>query len=304
MHAIRIKNFAIGKDLPLVIMSGPCVIESEDHCLRSAEALKQISERHQVKLIFKSSYDKANRSSFHSFRGPGLQEGLRILERVRKELDLPVVTDVHSPEEAKAVGQVCEIIQIPAFLCRQTDLIVAAAQTGAVISVKKGQFLSPWDMKNVINKITEAHNYNIILVERGTTFGYNNLVCDMRGISIMQKFGYPICFDATHAVQKPGGLGDTSGGDREFISVLAKAAIAAGADCLFMEAHPNPEEAKSDAATVLDFKMMDWLLPQLKQLYELIQSQLGLLHPLPAQTHLIGKELESRSLAISKAANV
>ncbi|MFI5343932.1 MAG: 3-deoxy-8-phosphooctulonate synthase, partial [Chlamydiales bacterium] len=176
MRHINVKNFAIGPGQPLVIQSGPCVIESESHCLHAAETLKKMFEKHGVKLVFKSSYDKANRSAYDSFRGPGLQEGLRILERVQQEFDLPVLTDVHSPEEAKAAGQVCEMIQIPAFLCRQTDLVVAAAQTGAIINVKKGQFLAPWDMSNVIKKIELADNYNIILVDRGTTFGYNNLV--------------------------------------------------------------------------------------------------------------------------------
>jgi len=273
MRRVPIKNFFIGFNEPLVVMSGPCVIESEDHCLKAAETLKNMFAKHQVRLIFKSSYDKANRSSYHSFRGPGLQEGLRILQRVQRELDLPVVTDVHSLEEAQAAGQVCEILQIPAFLCRQTDLVVAAARTGAVVSVKKGQFLAPWDMENVVQKIVAADNHNIILVDRGTTFGYNNLVSDMRSIPIMQRLNYPVCYDATHAVQKPGGLGSQSGGDREFIPVLAKAALAAGANCLFIESHPNPAKAMSDAASVMDFKDLDILLPQFKQLYDLIQQQ-------------------------------
>lgn len=273
MRRIAIKNFWIGPLDPLVVMSGPCVIESEDHCLRAAETLKKMFSKHGVKLIFKSSYDKANRTSFNSFRGPGLEEGLRILQRVQEEWDLPVVTDVHSPEEAKSAGEVCDVLQIPAFLCRQTDLIVAAAETGAVVSVKKGQFLAPWDMENVVQKITAAGNHNIILVDRGTTFGYNNLVCDMRGIPIMQRFGFPVCFDATHAVQKPGGLGSASGGDREFIPVLAKAALGAGANCLFIESHPDPLHAKSDAASVMDFKDLNQILPHFKQLYELIQQQ-------------------------------
>jgi 2-dehydro-3-deoxyphosphooctonate aldolase (KDO 8-P synthase) len=272
MFKVPVKNFFIGKGERLAIMSGPCVIESEEHCLRAAETLKQMFAKHSLNLIFKSSYDKANRSSYHSFRGPGLHEGLRILEKVKTEFDLPVVTDVHSPEEALAVGQVCDIVQIPAFLCRQTDLIAAAAQTGAVVSVKKGQFLAPWDMSNVVKKITAFNNQKIILVDRGTTFGYNNLVSDMRSIPIMQQFGFPVCYDATHAVQKPGGLGEMSGGDREFIPVLAKAALAAGADCLFMEAHPNPSEAKSDAASVLDFKELEKMLPKLEQLFTLRQS--------------------------------
>lgn len=273
VRSIPIKNFSIGKGGPLAIMSGPCVIESEDHCLKSAEILKEMFAKHGVELIFKSSYDKANRLSYQSFRGPGLHEGLRILQRVQKELDLPVVTDVHSPEEAIAAGEVCEILQIPAFLCRQTDLVVAAANTGAIISVKKGQFLAPWDMENIVNKITSTNNHNIILVDRGTTFGYNQLISDMRSIPIMQRFGYPVCYDATHAVQKPGGLGNQTGGDSEFIPILSKAALAAGANCLFIEAHPNPKEAKSDAASVMHFTDLNLLLPELKQLYCLIQEQ-------------------------------
>ena len=269
---VPIKNFLIGKGQPLAIMSGPCVIEGEDHCMRAAEALKKMFSKHRINFIFKSSYDKANRSSYNSFRGPGLQEGLRILQRVQKELDLPVVTDVHTPEEARAAGQVCDILQIPAFLCRQTDLVVAAAETGAVIQVKKGQFLAPWDMKNVVQKIISAGNQKIILVDRGTTFGYNNLVSDMRGIPIMQKLGVPVCYDATHSVQLPGGQGETSGGDREFIPHLSKAAIAVGANCLFIESHPNPAEAKSDKDSVLDFKDLPNLLAQLEQLYQIVSD--------------------------------
>jgi len=272
MKSVQFKKFSIGKGQPLAILSGPCVIESEDHCLWTAEELKKIFSKHNINLIYKSSYDKANRSSYAAFRGPGLEEGLRILERVKKELDLPVVTDVHSPEEAIAAGEVCDLIQIPAFLCRQTNLINAAAKTGTPITVKKGQFMAPWDMRNVVEKIQAAGNENIILTDRGTTFGYNNLVCDMRAIPIMQGFGVPVCFDATHAVQLPGGLGNASGGQREFIPVLAKAAIAAGANCLFMESHPNPSEAKSDASSVLDLKDLPALLQTLEKLYELIQS--------------------------------
>lgn len=273
MHRVPVKDFYIGPGEPLSVMCGPCVIESEDHCIRAAETLMKMFRKHGVRLIFKSSYDKANRSSYHSFRGPGLEEGLRILQRVKEEFDLPIVTDVHSPEEAIEAGKICDILQIPAFLCRQTDLVFAAAQTKAVVSVKKGQFLAPWDMANVVHKIVSADNHKIILVDRGTTFGYNNLVCDMRGIPIMQQTGYPVCFDATHAVQKPGGLGTQSGGEREFIPILAKAALAAGANALFIEAHPEPAKAKSDAASVMAFEELDLLLPQFKQLYDLIQLQ-------------------------------
>ncbi|MDP1879593.1 MAG: 3-deoxy-8-phosphooctulonate synthase [Parachlamydiaceae bacterium] len=273
MKKISIKNFFIGKDEPLVIMSGPCVIESEDHCLRAAEYLKKMFIKHDVKLIFKSSFDKANRSSFHSFRGPGLEEGLRILQKVKEEFDLPIVTDIHQSTDAKPVAEVCEILQIPAFLCRQTDLVVAAAQTGAIINVKKGQFLAPWDMKNVVSKIEEAGNQRIILTDRGTTFGYNNLVSDMRSIPIMQELlNYPVCYDATHSVQKPGGLGTSSGGDQKYIRHLAQAALGAGANLLFIESHPDPKNAKSDAASVMDFEELNSLIPIFKRLHEIVQS--------------------------------
>lgn len=272
MQTVTIKKIKIGPKTPLAVMCGPCVIEGEDHTLKCAEELKKMFEKAGVNLIFKSSYDKANRTSYTSFRGPGLEEGLRILERVQKELDLPVVSDIHSPEEAKAAGEVLDILQIPAFLCRQTDLVVAAAETGACVSVKKGQFLAPWDMKNVVDKIVTAGNQRIILVERGASFGYNTLVSDMRAIPIMQSFGYPVCFDATHSVQQPGGLGSSSGGQREFIPVLSKASLAAGANCLFIEAHPDPKQAKSDGGSVLDFKDLPQLLVKLKALYELVQE--------------------------------
>lgn len=272
MRKVPVKNFLIGEGQPLAIMSGPCVIEDAEHCLRAAETLKNIFAKRKINFIFKASYDKANRSSIESFRGVGLQEGLRILEKIKRELDLPVVTDVHSPDGAKAAAEVCDIIQIPAFLCRQTDLIVAAGETGGVVSVKKGQFLAPKDMENVLNKIVSTGNEKIITIERGVSFGYNNLVSDMRSIPIMQRFGFPVCFDASHSVQLPGGLGHISGGEREFIPVLAKSALAAGADCLFIESHPEPAQAKSDAATVLDFKVLPELLQQLEQLHDLVRS--------------------------------
>jgi 2-dehydro-3-deoxyphosphooctonate aldolase (KDO 8-P synthase) len=272
MHLVPVKNFLIGKGQPLVVMSGPCVIESEEHTLRAAENLKKMFEKTGVNLVFKCSYDKANRSSIHSFRGPGMEEGLRILEKVKKEFDLPVVTDVHSPEEAIPVAQVCDILQVPAFLCRQTDLIVAIAKTGRAINVKKGQFMAPWDMKNVVEKCRAVGNPNVILTDRGATFGYNNLVSDMRAVPIMQSLGVPVCFDATHSVQLPGGQGDSSGGQREFIPVLAKAAIAAGANCLFIESHPDPKNAKSDAASVMDFKELPELLSILDQIYKIVQG--------------------------------
>jgi 2-dehydro-3-deoxyphosphooctonate aldolase (KDO 8-P synthase) len=269
---VKVKDFFIGAGSPLAFISGPCVIESEDHSLRIAEKLKQIVRGRPVNLIFKASFDKANRSAHDSFRGPGLDEGLKVLARIQREFDLPVVTDVHTEEQARAAGQVCDMIQIPAFLCRQTDLVAAAAKTGAVVSVKKGQFMAPWDMSNVVAKITKSGNDQIILIERGATFGYNNLVSDMRAMPILKGLGYPVCFDATHSAQLPGGLGASTGGQREFIPILAKAAIAAGADCLFMECHPEPAKAKSDAATVYPLDQLSDLLTQLEQLYALCQQ--------------------------------
>jgi len=273
MIDLDLTQFKIGKKQPLAILSGPCVIESEDHALFTAQALKEICIELEINLVYKSSYDKANRSSFCSFRGPGIDEGLRILEKIKKEFDLPVVTDVHSPEEAKAAGEVCDMLQIPAFLCRQTDLIIAAAETGAIINVKKGQFMAPWDMGNVVQKILSTGNEKIILTDRGTTFGYNNLVSDMRAIPIMQKFGFPVCFDATHSVQLPGGNGSSSGGQREFIPTLARAAVAAGCNCLFMEAHPNPLKALSDKDSVISFAALPNLLRSLKRIYDVVQGE-------------------------------
>ena len=273
MQQVPVKDFFIGKGQPLSIMCGPCVIESEEHCLRCAEVLKSIFAKRKINLIFKSSYDKANRLSLSSFRGPGLKEGLRILARVKKEFGLPIVSDIHLPDEAEEAAKVCDIIQIPAFLCRQTDLVVAAAQTGAVINLKKGQFVAPWNMEPIVEKIRATGNQNIILTDRGTSFGYNNLVSDMRAIPIMQSFGVPVCFDATHSVQLPGGQGGTSGGQREFIPILAKAALAAGADCLFIEAHPDPANAKSDAGSVLDFNNLPDLLLKLERLYQVIHEE-------------------------------
>lgn len=272
MKNVVIKNFIIGAKQPLAVMTGPCVIESEDHALYTAEALKKMLSPLGLNFIYKSSYDKANRSAYNSFRGPGLEEGLRILEKIKREFDVPVITDVHSPEEAKAAGTVCDIIQIPAFLCRQTDLIIAAALTGAAINVKKGQFMAAWDMGNVVDKIVSADNQRIILTDRGASFGYNNLVSDMRSIPIMQRFGFPVCFDASHSVQIPGGNGTSSGGQREFIPTLTLAAIAAGANCLFIESHPDPASAKSDKDSVMPFDALEKLLIKAKQIYEIVQD--------------------------------
>jgi 2-dehydro-3-deoxyphosphooctonate aldolase (KDO 8-P synthase) len=270
MQLVKVKKFLIGKGQPLAVMSGPCVIESEDHAMAAAEYLKELYASLGLNFIYKSSYDKANRSSYQSFRGPGLEKGLKILEKIRRELDVPVLTDIHSPEEAAAAGEVCDILQVPAFLCRQTDLVTAAGKTGAVINVKKGQFMAPWDMQNVIDKLLATGNNQIILTDRGTTFGYNNLVSDMRTIPILQEMGFPVCFDASHSVQLPGGNGSSSGGQRKFIPTLAKAAIASGCDCLFIESHPNPSEAKSDKDSVFPFGELKSLMEELKKIYEVV----------------------------------
>lgn len=269
---IRVRDILIGPSQPLTILAGPCVIESEDHALFSAEALQKIFSSFPFQLIFKASYDKANRTSIDSFRGPGLEEGLRILAKVAKETGVRLVTDVHTPEEASAAASVCDMIQIPAFLCRQTDLLIAAGKTSAAINVKKGQFVAPWDMEHVAQKLRSFGNQNILLTERGTCFGYNNLVVDMRSFSEMgRRCGLPVCFDATHSVQLPGGQGKTSGGQREFIPALARAALATGScQALFMETHANPSQAKSDAATVLSFGALKVLLGDLEKLYDVV----------------------------------
>lgn len=269
---VALKKFTIGVGRPLTVICGPCVIESEQHALETADILKNIFTSKGVQLIFKSSYDKANRSSVHSFRGLGADEGLRILEKVKTTFDLPILTDIHHPEEAAPAAEVADLLQIPAFLCRQTDLLVAAGMTGAVVNIKKGQFLAPWDMIHAIEKVRSTGNMRVIATDRGTTFGYNNLVSDFRSIPIMQEMGVPVCYDATHSVQLPGGQGNQSGGERQFIPVLAKAALAAGADCLFIEAHIEPEKAKSDAATVLRIADLPVLLDQLLRVYHAVNS--------------------------------
>ena len=271
MHNTRVKDLLIGENQPLAFLCGPCVIESEEHTLQCAKTLKEMFAQTPFSFIFKASYDKANRSSIHSFRGPGVEEGLRILTRVQKEFGVPVVTDVHSVEEAEIAGDLCDMIQIPAFLCRQTDLIAAAGKTKAAINVKKGQFLSPWDVNNVVEKLLSVGCKEILLTERGSSFGYNNLVSDMRSIPIMQQFGFPVCFDASHSTQLPGALGSASGGQREFIPILAKAAVAVGCNALFIETHNDPANAKSDAATVMPFEALKTLLFRLEKLYAAMQ---------------------------------
>lgn len=271
MKNVKVKDFFIGNDNPLCVMTGPCVIESMEHAIDTAGQLFEILSSLKLSFIYKSSFDKANRSSSSSFRGPGLEKGLNILENVKKTFNIPVTTDIHQPEQAKEAAEICDILQIPAFLCRQTDLILAAAATKKPINVKKGQFMAPWDMKNVVDKICSEGNSDIILTDRGTSFGYNNLVSDFRSISIMQKLGYPVCFDASHSVQLPGGLGTSSGGQREFIPTLAKAAIAAGCNCLFIESHPDPKNAKSDKETVFPIRDLKFLLEELLDIYDVVQ---------------------------------
>jgi 2-dehydro-3-deoxyphosphooctonate aldolase (KDO 8-P synthase) len=250
-QAVTIGPVVCGGGRPLVWILGPCVIESHDGTLAIAERLRQLADRFQLPLIFKASFDKANRTSAKSFRGPGLEEGLRTLEAVKRQTGLPVTTDVHESWQVPAVAQVCDLIQIPAFLARQTDLLQAAGRTGRAVNVKKGQFMAPWDMKHVVFKLLEVGNRQILLTERGTTFGYGQLVNDLRSIPWMQDLGYPVIFDATHSVQMPAALGDRSGGERRMVPYLARAAVACGCDGLFLETHPQPEQALSDGPNMI-----------------------------------------------------
>ena len=251
----------------LILIAGPCVIESESNVMKIAETVKGIAERLDLDYYFKASFDKANRTSINSYRGPGIEEGLQILKRVKETYGLRICTDIHEPWQAERAAEVCDILQIPAFLCRQTDLLVAAAKTGKLINVKKAQFLAPWDMANVVKKLEDSGNHNIMLCERGTTFGYNTLVVDMTGIVEMKRFGYPVVMDATHSVQKPGGNGTTTGGSRENVEPLAKAAIAAGADALFFEVHPDPDKALSDGANMVKLAEFEELLKRINKVY-------------------------------------
>lgn len=254
-------DFSIGGG-ELFLIAGPCVIESEAHAITMAEAITGVAKALKVPVIFKASYDKANRTSLSSFRGPGMEEGLRILKKIRDTVGIPILTDVHDAHDAARVGEIVDIIQIPAFLCRQTDLLVAAAKTGRVVNVKKGQFVAPADMRHAVNKVREAGNDKVVLTERGSSFGYNNLVVDMRGLSIMREFA-PVVFDATHSVQLPSQGNGVSGGQPEFIPILSRAAVAAGVDGVFMEVHDNPAAAKSDGANALDLKNLRGMLQQL-----------------------------------------
>lgn len=254
-----------GNHLPLAVMAGPCQMESRDHALEMAAALKEISDNLNIGIVYKSSFDKANRTSLKSQRGIGLEKALPIFAEIKEKYGLPIVTDIHEAEQCAAVAEVADILQIPAFLCRQTDLLVAAAKTGAVINVKKGQFLAPWDMRNVAAKIVDSGNANVMLTDRGTSFGYNTLVTDMRGLPIMAQTGAPVIFDATHSVQQPGGQGETSGGQREFVPVLARAAVAVGVAGLFIETHEDPDCAPSDGPNMVPIKELEKLLAQLQK---------------------------------------
>lgn len=252
------------------LIAGPCAIESEEMAMDIAEKMKAITDKLGIDYTFKGSFDKANRTSIHSKRGLGIDEGLRILQKVKNTYNIPVATDIHESWQAEPVGKVVDIVQIPAFLCRQTDLLVAAAKTGKCINIKKAQFLAPWDMKNCLQKVVESGNSNVMLCERGTSFGYNTLVVDMTGLIEMKKFGYPVIFDATHSVQKPGGKGDATGGNREYVEYLAKAALAVGVDGLFMETHQNPDEAWSDGPNMVKLDDMEKLLTKLVKVYEAV----------------------------------
>jgi 2-dehydro-3-deoxyphosphooctonate aldolase (KDO 8-P synthase) len=263
IHEVDLVTFKIGGAHPHILIAGPCVIESEQLVLETAHQIAEIARAVGMPYVFKSSYDKANRSSIHSFRGPGLREGMAILRKVKEQVKAPVLTDVHSIDEAIQAAEVADILQIPAFLCRQTDLLVAAAKTGQIVNVKKGQFLSPWDMSNVVKKLEECGTAKILLTERGSSFGYNNLVVDMRGLPVMRSFGYPVIFDATHSVQLPGGGGTHSSGQREFITPLASAAAAAGCDGFFMEVHPHPDTALSDGPNMVPLHQLKPLLERL-----------------------------------------
>jgi 2-dehydro-3-deoxyphosphooctonate aldolase (KDO 8-P synthase) len=269
---VQIGNVEFGQDRPFLIIAGPCVIESWDVILHTAKALKDISRELGFTLVFKSSFDKANRTSIDSFRGPGLSEGLKMLADIKKQVDVPVLSDVHEIAQCAEAGEVLDVLQIPAFLCRQTDLIVAAARTGKAVNIKKGQFLAPNDMGNSIRKVTDCGNENIFLTERGTTFGYNNLVVDFRSIPIMQALGVPVVFDATHSVQLPGGGGTVSSGQRQFVPHLAKAAVAAGCDGVFMEVHPNPDVAKSDGPNQVPLAQVKELISQILKVHQTVKA--------------------------------
>ncbi|MBW1765557.1 MAG: 3-deoxy-8-phosphooctulonate synthase [Deltaproteobacteria bacterium] len=272
-NSFSIGNLNINESGPFFLISGPCVIEDEDMALRVADFLRETGEAIEVPVVFKTSYDKANRTSLDSFRGPGIDKGLEIIQKVREETGLPVLSDVHDIGEIEKAAKVLDIIQIPAFLCRQTDLLLTAARTGLPINIKKGQFISPWDIEPIIRKITSTGNRNVLVTERGTSFGYNNLIVDMRSIPVMKGFGHPVVFDATHSVQLPGSARTSSGGQREFIGYLCRAAVAAGANGVFIEAHPHPDSALCDGPNSLPLDQIRPLLALLKEIHSLVHSK-------------------------------
>ncbi len=266
MKTVTVGNIKIGGKNPLVLIAGPCAIESESHCLEVGRAIKGIAAKLRVPYIFKSSFDKANRMSIESYRGPGIKKGLEVLKKVKQKLKVPILTDIHCSKEINEVAKVADIIQIPAFLCRQTDIVVAAARTGKVVNIKKGQFLAPWDILPIIKKIESTGNRQILLTERGASFGYNNLVTDFRALRIMQDFGYPVIYDATHSIQTPGGKGSCSGGERQFVEGLSRAAVAFGCDGLFLEVHQDPDKAPCDGPNMIDLMQLEQLLQQVKKI--------------------------------------
>ena len=270
-HKVKCSNFEIANDKPFTLIAGPCQLENEEHALKISSELKKITTDLGINLIYKTSFDKANRTSLKGKRGMGLEKSLPIFDKIRKEVGLPVLTDVHTAEQCSIVANHVDVLQIPAFLCRQTDLLIAAAKTGKIINVKKGQFLAPWDMANVIKKIEDSGNKNILITERGASFGYNTLVSDMRALPIMSKFGFPIVFDATHSVQQPGGMGEKSGGQREFVPYLARAAIAVGVGAIFMETHEDPDNAPSDGPNMVPLNEVKALLKKLTEIDKLVK---------------------------------
>jgi 2-dehydro-3-deoxyphosphooctonate aldolase (KDO 8-P synthase) len=271
-HKVKCANFEIANNHPFTLIAGPCQLESEQHALDISQELKKITSELKINLIYKTSFDKANRTSLKGKRGIGLEKSLSIFDKIREEVGVPVLTDVHTAEQCSLIAKHVDVLQIPAFLCRQTDLLIAAAKTGKIINVKKGQFLAPWDMANVIKKLEESGNKNILLTERGASFGYNTLVSDMRSLPIMAKFGYPIVFDATHSVQQPGGMGEKSGGQREFVPYLSRAAIAVGVGAVFMETHEDPDNAPSDGPNMVPLSEIKSLLKQLVSIDTLIKN--------------------------------
>ena len=268
---VKCSNFEIANDKPFTLIAGPCQLENTDHALKISSELKKITTDLGINLIYKTSFDKANRTSLKGKRGMGLDKSLPIFDKIRKEVGLPVLTDVHTAEQCSIVANHVDVLQIPAFLCRQTDLLIAAAKTGKIVNVKKGQFLAPWDMANVIKKIEESGNKNILITERGASFGYNTLVSDMRALPIMSRFGFPIVFDATHSVQQPGGMGEKSGGQREFVPYLARAAIAVGVGAIFMETHEDPDNAPSDGPNMVPLNEVKALLKKLTEIDKLVK---------------------------------